>query len=40
MSLSTMRRIDIHPVLYSPSKGQLTTLLSTLCSDGWLWKLG
>ena len=40
MSLSTMRRINIHHALHSPSKEQLTTLLSTLCSDGRLWKLG
>jgi hypothetical protein len=40
MSLSAMRRINIHHGLHSPSKEQLTTLLSTLCSDGRLWKLG
>ena len=40
MSLSTMRRINIDHALHSPSKEQLTTLLSTLCSDGRLWKLG
>ena len=40
MSHSTMRRINIDHALHSPSKEQLTTLLSTLCSDGRLWKLG
>ena len=40
MSHSTMRRINIDHALHSPSKEQLTTLLSTLCSDGRLWKFG
>jgi hypothetical protein len=40
MSLSTMRRINIDNALYSPSEEDLTTLLSILCSDGRLWKLG
>eukprot|EP00966_Prymnesium_polylepis_P303241 7004565-Prymnesium_polylepis.1 len=35
-----MRRININHALHSPSKEQLTTLLSTHCSDGRLWKLG
>ena len=40
MSLSTMRHININHALHSPSKEQLTTLLSILCSDGRLWKFG
>ena len=40
MGLSTMHRINIHHALHSPSKEQLTTLLSTVCSDRRLWKLG
>ena len=35
-----MRRINIHHALRSPSTEQLTELLTTLCSDGRLWKLG
>ena len=40
MSLSTTRRINTHHALHSPSEDQLTALLSTICSDGRLWKIG
>ena len=39
MSLSTMLRINIHHALHSPSKEQLTTLLSTFCSSSALTQL-
>ena len=35
-----MPRINIDHALHAPSEVQLTTLLSTLCTDGWLWKIG
>ena len=35
-----MRRINIQHGLHSPSEEQLTALLSTICQDGRLWKIG
>ena len=40
MSLSNLRYINIDNALHSPSEEDHTTLLSTLCSDGRLWKIG
>ena len=40
LDLNDLRLINIHHALHSPSEEILTTLLSILCSDGWLWKLG
>jgi len=41
MSLSsTHRRINMGHALPVPSEGELTKLLTKLCSDGPLWKLG
>ena len=35
-----MRRINIQHGLHSPSEEQLTALLSNICQDGRLWKIG